>query len=285
MKLSGLKKRKVNIILMRKTHLKKTTMGSQSIQGQLWGRRAKDWANIQEKTAINGYEYVLKLLNPYSNVKLLDIGCGTGLFCDIAHSKGAQVTGIDASDKLIEHAKERNASIDFMVGEMEELPSKSKSFDIVCGFNSFQYAESIKNALTDARRVLKDKGKLVAMIWGNKEDCEAASYLKAVGSLLPPPPPGAPGPFALSENKLLETKLEEVGLKIIDNVDLISVWDYPDHKTALKGLMSSGPVARAIDNCGIEKVTETISEAMQPYIQSDGRVVYRNKFRIVITEN
>ncbi len=260
-------------------------MGSQAIQGQLWGKRPKDWAAIQERTAINCYEYVLTLLKPGPGIKLLDVGCGSGLFCDLAYSKGTQVTGIDASDKLIEQARERNAGIKFMTGEMEELPFESKSFDIVCGFNSFQYAANVKNALADARRVLKDNGKLVAMIWGNKEDCEAASFLKAVGSLLPPPPPGAPGPFALSENKLLETILEEVGLKIIDNVDLVSVWDYPDVQTALKGLMASGPVARAIDNSGVEKVTETISEAIKPYVQPNGHVVYRNKFRIVTSEN
>jgi SAM-dependent methyltransferase len=260
-------------------------MGSQAIQGKLWGQRPKDWADIQERTALNCYEYVLGLLNLNASTKLLDIGCGSGLFSDLAYSRGTQPTGIDASEKLIEQARERNSAITFMVGEMEELPFVSKSFDIVCGFNSFQYAASVKNALSDAKRVLKDKGKLVAMIWGNKEDCEAATFLKAVGSLLPPPPPGAPGPFALSENKLLETILEEVGLKIIDNIDLPSVWDYPNKETALKGLMASGPVARAIENSGIEKVTEKISEAINPYVQANGHVIYRNKFRIVTTEN
>jgi hypothetical protein len=34
---------------------------------------------------------------------------------------------------------------------------------------------------------------------GPPEDCEAAAYLGALGALLPPPPPGAPGPFALSQ--------------------------------------------------------------------------------------
>jgi ubiquinone/menaquinone biosynthesis C-methylase UbiE len=260
-------------------------MGSQATQGKLWGQRPKDWADIQEQTALNCYEYVLGLLNLNASTKLLDIGCGSGLFSDLAYSKGTQTTGIDASEKLIEQATQRNSTITFMVGEMEELPFASKGFDIVCGFNSFQYAANVKNALSEAKRVLKDNGKLVAMIWGNKEDCEAATFLKAVGSLLPLPPPGAPEPFALSENKLLETILEEVGFKIIGNIDLPSEWDYPNKETALKGLMASGPVARAIENSGIEKVNKKISEAIQPFVQANGHVIYKNKFRIVTVEN
>ncbi len=259
-------------------------MGSQAIQGALWGRRPEDWASIQEQTGLAGYEYVLTFLHPGSADKLLDVGCGSGLFTVLAGRSGAAVTGMDASDQLLEQAKKRNPSAHFLIGEMEELPFADKSFSVVSGFNSFQYAANVKNALTEAGRVLADKGKLSVMIWGNREDCEAATYLKAIGSLLPPPPPGAPGPFALSENQLLEKTLEETGFKIIDNTDVPSIWDYPDTTTALKGLLSAGPAARAIDHSGFEKVQETVLQAIQPYIQPNGHVVYHNKFRVVISE-
>jgi SAM-dependent methyltransferase len=167
---------------------------------------------------------------------------------------------------------------------MEELPFADNTFDVVCGFNSFQYAASTSNALTEARRVLKPGGKLVAMIWGNKEDCEAASNLAAIGSLLPPLPPGAPGPFSLSENHLLEKTLEAVGFIIISNKDIDTLWDYPDTAIALKGLSSSGPAARAIVNSGLQKVQEVLLQSFIPYIQSNGHVVYKNKFRVVIGE-
>lgn len=257
-------------------------MGSKAIQEQLWGKRPKDWATIQEQTANAGYHYVLDYLNLGTTDVLLDIGCGSGMFSDLAYQTGAQVTGIDATEPLIALAKERNSAINFLTGEMEELPFANESFNIVCGFNSFQYAANVKNALTEAKRVLKPGGKLVVMIWGNKEDCEAASYLKAVGSLLPPPPPGAPGPFALSENQLLENILQEVGFTILNNTDIDSVWDYASIDTALKGLIAAGPVAKAIDNSGFDKVYETVSAAVQPYAKANGHVVYNNKFRIVI---
>ena len=259
-------------------------MGSKTMQGKLWGQRPKDWADIQEETGKAGYDYVLSALPIPPPQRLLDVGCGTGYFSRLAINKGAYVTGLDATSEFIEEAKKRVSNANFIVGEMEELPFDESSFDVVCGFNSFQYAADTKNALIEAKRVLKDGGKLVTMIWGNKEECEAATYLKAVGSLLPPPPPGAPGPFALSENKLLEKTLGEIGFKIISTTDIASVWDYPETEKALKGLMSAGPVARAIENSGFKKVYEIISNAIQPYIQPNGHVVYNNKFRIVIAE-
>ena len=259
-------------------------MGSQTIQGKLWGQRPKDWSEIQEKTGKSGYDFVLNYLSLPPGTKLLDVGCGSGYFSKLAADREVDVTGLDATAELIDEAKKRIPLANFFVGEMEELPFEEKSFEVVCGFNSFQYASNTKNALTEAKRVLMDGGKLAVMIWGNKEDCEAATYLKAVGSLLPPPPPGAGGPFALSENSLLETILEEVGFKILNSTDVTSVWDYPDTDTALKGLLSAGPVAKAIDTCGFETVYETILKAVQLYIQADGHIVYNNKFRVVIGE-
>ncbi len=259
-------------------------MGSKAIQGKLWGHRPQDWATIQEKTGSDGYLYALDFLKLSADDNLLDVGCGSGLFSSMAHEIGANIIGIDATEELITQAKLRAPAVTFLTGEMEELPFADSSFNVVCGFNSFQYAANTKNALAEANRVLKTGGKLVVMVWGNKEDCEAETYLKAVGSLLPPPLPDAPGPFALSENKMLGNILQEVGFKVINSADVPSIWDYPDMGTALKGLLSAGPAAKAIEHSGFEKVHETILAAAQPYIQSNGHVIYKNKYRVVIAE-
>jgi ubiquinone/menaquinone biosynthesis C-methylase UbiE len=259
-------------------------MGSRDIQGKLWGQRAEDWANIQEQTGMAGYNYVINYLKPTIADKLLDVGCGSGLFSDLVSLTGAKVAGVDASEQLIDKATKRNPLIRFVSGEMEELPFEDNTFTIVCGFNSFQYAANVENALIEAKRILQPGGKLVAMIWGNKEDCEAATYLKAVGDLMPPPEPGAPGPFALTENRLLETILEKIGFKLIQVEDVASVWDYASTETAIKGLLATGPVAKAITHSGFDKVYQTVSQAIVPYTQANGHVVYRNKFRIAIAE-
>jgi SAM-dependent methyltransferase len=259
-------------------------MGSSEIQGKLWGQKSKDWAKIQEPTGNSGYKHALQLLNMKATQTLLDIGCGTGYFSDMANKQGIDVTGIDASKELIEQANKRNPEISFSIGEMENLPFLNNSFDVVCGFNSFQYATDTKNALLEAKRVLKNKGKLVAMIWGNKEDCEANSCLKAIGSLLPPAPTNSGGPFGLSENRLLESIIESIELKITSNNDVTSIWEYPNVDVAMKGLLSAGPAAKAIENSGFKKSYKTLLDSMQPHIKKDGSVVYNNKWRVIICE-
>ena len=268
-------------------------MGSQAIQAALWGRNPAHWATIQEVTSEKPYEYVLGELRLKTTDTLLDIGCGTGFFLSLAATRltkspaqngspAKNITGFDATAPFLEEARKRIPEGKFVEGDMEALPFKDATFDIVTGFNSFQYAASTPNALREAHRVLKPGGRFVTMIWGYKEDCEAATYLAAIGRLLPPPPPGAPGPFALSEGKKLEDLLEATGFKITSTTDYPTIWDYPDMQTALDGLLSAGPATRAIDHSGYEKVCESIKAAAQPYLQPNGHVIYKNKFRIVM---
>ena len=259
-------------------------MGSQAVQARDWGRQPKDWSAIQEPTGKAGYDFALAALNLTGQETVLDIGCGTGVFLSLVAPKVRFITGLDATVELVEEARRRLPAYPFLVGEMEELPLPDEAYDIVTGFNSFQYATTTSNALAEARRVLKPGGRLVAMIWGNKEDCQAAVTLGAIGSLLPPPPPGTPGPFALSEHQLLEKILEQTGFTILQDTDINSIWDYADVATTLRGLLSTGPAYKAIAQVGYDKVAETVTATLPQFTRPDGHIVYNNKFRVVIAK-
>ncbi len=97
-------------------------MGSQKIQGELLGKRPKDWASIQETTDIACYELLLQFLKIKPAETLLDENCESGFFSDLAFKKGADVNGIDVSEQFIEYAKNINPVIKFIAGEMQELP-------------------------------------------------------------------------------------------------------------------------------------------------------------------
>ena len=78
---------------------------------------------------------------------------------------------------------------------------------------------------------------------------------------------------------------KEAAVVRLDSVtDIPALWTYPDLATVLKGLLSAGPTAKAIEQSVFAKVYRTVKDAIKPYLQSDGRLVYRNKFRVVIAD-
>ncbi len=256
--------------------------GSAQVQGDLWSARARDYAELQECHFRPLYESVIERPELAAARASLDVGCGPGLAAQSFVRKIPNVSGIDASAAFIEIARERLPGRNFRVGEMETLPHADGSFDVVTGFNAFQYAASPIDALREARRVLRPNGTVVIATWGLPEDCEAAGHLKALGALMPPPPPGAPGPFALSDESKLKGLASEAGFTPIDVVDVECPWVYPNLDIALRAMLSAGPAERAIRNAGMERAREAVANAIASYGKPSGDYRLNNKFRYLI---
>lgn len=254
------------------------------LQDKHWGRHTGDWAAIQEPQGRDGYLYVLGILPRAVPFKLLDIGCGTGSFLELAAARGIDTTGIDASKVFVEQAKHRLPSGSFFTADMEKLPFEDASFGAVCGFNSFQYATDLDRAVWEAKRVLETGGRLIVLLWGNKALCGIAAFLKSVYTSLSFGAPDGPGAFALSESRLLDDALTGAGFSGITTTDIPARWNYPDRETAAKGLLSLGALASIVDRYGIEKAREVVVRSLLPYTQPDGTVVIQNQYRIVVCE-
>lgn len=254
------------------------------INGQLWGGRARDWAEIQERSCRPVYHEVLKRTEVGNTTRYLDVGCGSGIAASLAADLGADVSGIDASENLLMIAKERVLGGSFHRGDMESLPFEDDSFDVVTGFNSFQYAGNPVLALADARRVAKPSGYVTIMTWGTPEGMEAASLVAVLKPLLPPPPLGAPGPFALSDESTLREFASYAGLTPLAVFDVNDPWIYPDLDTAVRGMCSAGVAVKAMEYSSEEAVTSAMAAALEPFLQSDGSVRVGASFRCLIAQ-
>jgi ubiquinone/menaquinone biosynthesis C-methylase UbiE len=60
---------------------KNETGGSSEIQSRLWGRKARDWAEIEDEGSRVLFETVLDATNVGRGMVYLDVGCGSGLAC------------------------------------------------------------------------------------------------------------------------------------------------------------------------------------------------------------
>jgi len=259
-----------------------TAIGSAAAQSTLWAPGARAWAEVQEPAQAGLYGAVLDRLEPPPAGRVLDVGCGAGVFAAEVAGRGLTVTGIDATPALIEYARSRVPGARFDVGEIESLPYDDGAFDLVTGFNAFQYASAPTRALGEARRVIHPGGRVVAVVWGDPGHCEATGYLNALGSLLPPPPPGTPGPFALSEEGALARLLHRSGLHPIAEGDVDTIWAYPDLETALRGLLAAGPAFRAITVAGEDEVRSAVGSALTAFRRDDGTVRLENRWRYVV---
>jgi ubiquinone/menaquinone biosynthesis C-methylase UbiE len=230
-----------------------------------------------------GYERVFAEAGVGAGSKLLDVGCGPGLAAHLAAKGGALVSGLDAAEASLEIARGRTPEGDFQAGEMEELPWPDNAFDVVTSFNAFQYAANLLNALREARRVARPEGRVAMVVWGRKEDnSDMLALITALSQFLPPPPPGAPGPFALSAPGRLEGLLEQAGLAPLTGGEVDCPFEFPDLETALRGHMSTGVAAVAIRQAGVEAVQQAIAESLAPYRLNGRGYCQRTRFRYVI---
>ena len=108
--------------------------------------------------------YNFKLKNkskPLSGIKILDIGCGGGLLSEPMSRMGANVTGIDASDKNIKiaklHSKKNKLKINYLCSSPEKLKIKKK-FDVILNMEIVEHVEDIDFFLKSCSKLLKKNG-------------------------------------------------------------------------------------------------------------------------------
>lgn len=94
--------------------------------------------------------------------RVLEIGCGTGLFTNELARTDNTIVAIDISDALIMKAKDRvsSANVHFVVGNAYETEFKSGSFDFIVGSSSLHHLE-IDSALKEFSRILKPDGRMM----------------------------------------------------------------------------------------------------------------------------
>lgn len=256
-------------------------MGNSARQGQLWGARAHDYADLQEGVFLPLFEAVAEKVIDAGGIDLLDIGCGSGIFCHVATERGARVSGLDASESMLDIARRRVPQGDFRVGDMEALPYDDEAFDVVTAFNSLQFAAEPVNALREARRLVRPQGKVAIGVFSQPEQTESVAIFAAVDALLPRSTTSAK-PVSLSAEGAMEALIAEAGLTLEHVGEVDSLWDYPDEKTAVRGFLSSGNAYRVIQEVGEARVSRAIARALAPFRTSSGRYQLKNRARYLI---
>ena len=109
---------------------------------------------------INNFN-IKKKIKPLSGISVLDIGCGGGLLSEPMSRLGADVTGIDASDKNINiaklHSKKNNLKINYINSSPEKL-KVTKKFDVILNMEIVEHVEDINFFIKCCSYLLKKNG-------------------------------------------------------------------------------------------------------------------------------
>jgi ubiquinone/menaquinone biosynthesis C-methylase UbiE len=109
-----------------------------------------------------------KLLQVKEGMKILEVGCGGGTFCNIIKQNfpTCKVYGIDLDTDHIEFAKKKakelKVDVNYSVADINKLPFKNGEFDLVYSHTVVEHLP-FKNFIKEQKRVLKKGGKLIIM--------------------------------------------------------------------------------------------------------------------------
>ena len=117
--------------------------------------------------------------NSLTGLKILDIGCGGGLISEPMARLGAEVTGIDASEKNINiakmHSKENRLKINYINTSQENFKEFEK-YDVILNLEIVEHVSDVKLYIQSCQKLLKKNGIMFTATLNRS----LTSYIKAI---------------------------------------------------------------------------------------------------------
>jgi ubiquinone/menaquinone biosynthesis C-methylase UbiE len=224
-------------------------------QRQRWDSVAegwKEWWQTVEVAAQKVSDRIMELAEIKPGQKVLDIATGIGepavtaakRLVELASISGnksksndvGHVLATDISSEMLRIAKQRAAAlglqsiIEFKESDAETLDLAKSSFDAVLCRWGLMFMPNLNNTLGRIYQILVPGGKLACAVWAEASKVPFISFpLNMVMHELnvPPPPPGTPGPFALSDIHIIQDALYNARFTNIQYERLNVTFEFP----------------------------------------------------------
>ncbi|MEP1206485.1 MAG: class I SAM-dependent methyltransferase [Rhizobiaceae bacterium] len=235
--------------------------------------------------------------------RVLDVGCGFGDTATLLARRvglSGSVVGVDCCDAFLDYARKEAAAnrienVDFVRGDAEiALPLAEFDF-VFARFGTMFFVNPVAG-LRNMRKALKPGGRMVHIVWRNRQDNPWLSMAKdVVLDFLPQPGEDAltcgPGPFSMSNPETVTAMMKSAGY---EDIELTRV-DSPvlvgnDVKDAIAFQLAIGPAGEVFREAGdkAEEMREQIEAALaeainKQKISSDGIVMDSSSWVISAT--
>lgn len=239
----------------------------------------QDWPLLPERELRPLHRAVLAALGPLDGQRLLDVGCGVGLFLCAAEQRGALVAGTDTAVERLEIARWALPDADLRVGGLvepgEALPFDNGTFDVVTTGASAHNGTDRAAVLTELVRVVRPGGRVAVGGWVRPSGSWAetfAGHLRRL-DLLPP---------AAGADEGLDGAMVAAGLTVLRGGEVGCRATYPSVGAAWTAMLGSEPILRAIRLAGETPVRAAFTESVAAAVSPDGVVRVPKSFRYVV---
>lgn len=177
----------------------------------MWSSGGRDYDAISRGVE-EGIRHCALRLAPQKDEQILDIATGTGLTARNIARSGAKVTGVDIAQGLLnaarEIADEEGLSVDWQLGDAENLPFADASFDAAVSTFGIMFASNQEAAINELARVVRPGGRIAIAAW--LPESTAVNLRQVVAPFMPPPPQTAsppPSPFNWGDPEWIQQAL------------------------------------------------------------------------------
>ena len=106
----------------------------------------------------------LDLIGDVKNQRVLDVGCGTGRYCELLAKRGAKIVGIDPSPRMLERAKGKitpDCKFELRLGKIEDAEFADNHFDLVVSALTVGHMPCLEPLIRKVSRIIKSEGRLI----------------------------------------------------------------------------------------------------------------------------
>jgi len=130
-----------------------------------WPEKYDQWFETPMGGLVREYEsrLLLDMTRPARGERILDVGCGTGIFTLDLLKAGARVTGLELSRPMLRRAGRKTSGLPFSMiqGDMRGLPFADRSFDKTVSVTAIEFVEDARAAVAELFRVTRPEGSVV----------------------------------------------------------------------------------------------------------------------------
>ena len=224
----------------------------------MWANVAVSWganADDIDQRAAQLTARMLDLVGLHSGERVLELACGpggAGLAAAERVGPEGEVVVSDVVADMVDIASQRAAArgltnVRAEVLDLEDIAQPTDSYDVVLCREGMMFAVDPAQAAREMHRVLRPSGRVAIAVWGAREDNPWLGLLmdsitEITGNVVPPP--GRPGPFALSDADRLQNLFAHAGFADIASERITTSLRSPSFDAWWKrNLTVAGPIA------------------------------------------